>query len=228
MPLTVHNPNSPWDAHNIAYDLLSISDFNALRLFDDAISPLDNGRPVFTKSVEWAEQRLRWSGIPALRDAEDALDVSTTTIGDYSPMSVGNVKRMDGVIDWVQDRATALDSLVARPLGWENTPGTELLNKAVDRAQWWIWETYRFGQRVAGGFLDEKVLNSIQDGTDKNLNRFRLQPAEIVVPPGMILPDPPPPAPDANPAAAHASEAVPASPTQAPAAAPPAAPPAAP
>ncbi len=195
MPLTVHHPNSPWDVHNIAYDLLSISDFNALRLFDDAISPLDNGRPVFTKSVEWAEQRLRWSGIPAIRDAEDALDVSTTTIGDYSPMSVGNVKRMDGVIDWVQDRATALDSLVARPLGWENTPGTELLNKAVDRAQWWIWETYRFGQRVAGAFLDEKVLNSIQDGTDKNLNRFRLQPAEIVVPPGMILPDPAPPAP---------------------------------
>jgi len=233
MPLTVHNPNSPWDVHNIAYGLFSISDFNALRLFDDALSPLDNGRPILTKSVEWGEQQLRWSGIPAIRDAEDALDVSTTTIGDYSPMSVGNVKRMDGVIDWVQDRATAIDSLIARPLGRENTPGTELVNKAVDRAQWWIWETYRFGQRVVGGFLDEKVLNSIEDRADKNLNRFRLQPAEIVVPPGMILPDPAPPAPDANAAAHNASEALPASPTAAPsttepAAAPPAAPPATP
>ncbi len=192
MPLTVHHPNSPWDVHNIAYDLISISDFNALRLFDGVVSPLDNGRPIFTQSVEWAEQKLRWSGIPAIVDAEDALDVSTTTIGDYSPTSVGNVKRMDGVINWVQDRATAIDSLIARPLGRENTPGTELVNKAVDRAQWWIWETYRFSQRIAGGFLDEKVLNTVEDRADKNLNRFRLLPAEIVVQPGTLPPEPAP------------------------------------
>ena len=104
MPLTVHNPNSPFDIHNIAYDLASISDYNALRLFDKAVSPLANGRPVVTQSVEWGESRLRWSGIPAVRDAEDALDISTTTVGDYSPFSVGNVKRIDGVIDWIQNR----------------------------------------------------------------------------------------------------------------------------
>jgi arylsulfatase A-like enzyme len=194
MPLTVHNPNSPLDAHNIAYNLLSISDINALGILDTAISPFDRGRPVFTQSVEWGEAKLRSSGVPALRDAEDAIDVSTTTIGDYSPMSVGNVKRMDSVVDWVQGRLTALDSVIARPFGRENTPGTVFVNKAVDGTQWWLWETYRFTQRVAGGFLDEKVLNSIQDGVDKNLNRFRLLPAEIVVPAGSLPPNPAPPA----------------------------------
>jgi hypothetical protein len=195
MPLTVHHPNSPLNIHNIAYDLLSISDFNALRILDDAISPFDNGRPILTQSVEAAEAKLRRSGIPALRDAEDALDVSTTTIGDYSPTSVGNVKRLDGVLDWIQNRVTAIDSAIARPLGRENTPGTELVNKAVDRAQWWLWEAYRFGQRLGGELIDEKVLNTLEDGVDKNLNRFRLQPAEIVVPSGSAPNSDAPPAP---------------------------------
>jgi arylsulfatase A-like enzyme len=204
MPFTVHNPNSPLDAHNIAYNLLTISDINALGVLDTAISPLDGGRPVFTRSVEWAESKLRKSGIPALRDAEDALDVSTTTIGDYTPLTVGNFKRMDGVVDWIQNRLTMLDSLVARPFGRENTPGTVLVNKAVDKTQWWLWETYRFGERVTGGFLDEKVLNSIQDGADRSINHFRLQPAEIIVAPGTLPPNPAPPeaarTPDSAPA----------------------------
>jgi hypothetical protein len=194
MPLTVHHPNSPFDLHNIGYDLFAISDFNALRIVDDAVSPLTNGRPVATKSVEWGEARLRRSGIPALRDTEEALDVSTTTIGDYSPTSVGNIKRMDGVIQWIQNRATAIDSVIARPFGLENTPGTVVVNKAVDGTRWWLWETYRFASRLGGELVDEKLLNSLEDGVDKNLNRFRLQPAEVVVP-GGSQPNATPPAP---------------------------------
>jgi arylsulfatase A-like enzyme len=188
MPLTVHHPNSPFDVHNIAYDLFSISDFNALRIVDEGISPVTNGRPIATKSVEWAEKKLRRSGIPALRDAEDSLDVSTTTIGDYSPTSVGNVKRMDGVIQWIQNRTTAIDSAVARPFGRENTPGTVFVNKAVEGTRWWLWDAYNYGSRLAGELFDEKILSTVEDSIDKNLNRFRLQPAEIVVPAGSVPP----------------------------------------
>jgi hypothetical protein len=151
--------------------------------------------------VEWGEARLRRSRLPALRDAEDALDISTTTIGDYSPTSVGNVKRMDGVIQWLQNRATAIDSAVARPFGRENTPGTVLVNKAVDETRWWLWETFRYGSRLGGELFDEKILNKLEDATDKNLNRFRLQPAEIVAPPGSQPQSAPPaPAQEAAPA----------------------------
>ena len=66
-------------------------------------------------------------------------------MGDYTPLTVGNFKRMDGVVDWIQNRLTMLDSVVARPFGRENTPGPVLVNKAVDKTQWWLWETYRFG-----------------------------------------------------------------------------------
>jgi arylsulfatase A-like enzyme len=212
LPLTVHHPYSPFDVHNIAYNLFSITDINALRVLDDAISPLDNRRPVITQSVEWAEFQLRKSRIPALRDAEDALDVSTTTIGDYSPTSVGNVKRMDSVIDWIQGRATAIDSLIARPFGRENTPGTVLVNKAVDNTQWWLWEAYRFGQRVGGGLLDEKLLNGIQDTADRGLNYFRLQPAEIIVDPRSVPYESPAPPPPPAPAAAGPATVAPAPP----------------
>jgi hypothetical protein len=135
-----------------------------------------------------------------LRDTEEALDVSTTTIGDYSPTSVGNVKRMDGVIQWIQNRATAIDSVIARPFGLENTPGTVVLNKAVDGTRWWLWETYRFASRLGGELVDEKLLNSLEDGVDKNLNRFRLQPAEVVAPGGsQPIAAPPAPAQEGRP-----------------------------
>jgi hypothetical protein len=89
----------------------------------------------------------------------------------------------------VQNRATAIDSAVARPFGWQNTPGSVFVNKAVDGTRWWMWETYRFGQRLAGELFDEKMLNKLEDAADKNLNRFRLQPAEIVVAPGSMPPE---------------------------------------
>ena len=192
MPLTVHNPNSPLDAHNIAYNLLSISDINALGILDTASFSLRQ-RPARFHAVggmggsQIAEvRRSRRSAMRKRHSTFRRQQLATT-----APLTVGNVKRMDGVIDWMQGRLTALDSVIARPFGRENTPGTVFVNKAVDGTQWWLWETYRFTQRVAGGFLDEKVLNSIQDGVDKNLNRFRLLPRKSSCLPARCRPTPP-------------------------------------
>ena len=56
---------------------------------------------------------------------------------------------------------------------------------------------------MAAAFFDEKILNTLQDRTDKNLNRLRLQPAEIVVPAGSLPPEPAPSVPTQSaPAAA--------------------------
>ncbi len=60
-PLTVNHPNSPKDIHNVAYNLLSISDFNVLRFFDDALSPFDNGRPIVTQAFEFVGDKFRHS-----------------------------------------------------------------------------------------------------------------------------------------------------------------------
>src|SRR5579872_6996755 len=95
-------------------------------------------------------------------DAADMLDASTTTIGDYTFTSAGNMKRIDGTIDWVQNRMKVVDDGIAHQLGVEELPVPALLNKAVDHMQWWFWDGYRFGSRIAGEFLDEKVLNTLE------------------------------------------------------------------
>lgn len=182
-PLTVIHPYAPNDIHNVAYNLLSVSDFNVLRFFDDAFSPFDNGRPIFTQSVEWAGDQFRHSSIPLISQAADALDVSTTTIGDYSFTSAGNIKRIDGTIDWIQHRVNEIDGAVARQFGADQSPGVAAANKLVDGAQWWFWDAYEFGQRVMGEWVDERVLNGIEDTTDRGLNQSRMQPAEMIIDP---------------------------------------------
>ena len=182
-PLTVHHPYSPKDIHNVAYNLLSISDFNVLRFFDDALSPFDNGRPIVTQAFEFVGDKFRHSTIPAVADAADALDVSTTTIGDYSFTSAGNIKRIDGVIDWFQHRVSEVDGVMARQFGAQPSPGLAAANKVVDGFQWWFWDTYQFGQRVVGEYLDEGMLNGMEDAADRNLNQSRLLPAQMIVEP---------------------------------------------
>jgi hypothetical protein len=87
-----------------------------------------------------------------------------------------------------------------------------LVNKAVDNTQWWLWDGYRFVQRVGGALLDEKLLNGIQDTTDRSLNYFRLQPAEIIVDPRSVLYEPSAPSPPSAPAAAGPATVPPAPP----------------
>jgi len=194
-PVTIHHPYSPWDIHNVAYNLISVSDFNVLRFFDDAVSPLDNGRPIFTQSVDWVNDQVRHSSVAPVSDAAEVLDVSTTTIGDYSFTSAGNIKRIDAAIDWVQNRANEVDGAVARPFGVDHTLGMKAANKVVDGVQYWFWDTYRFGQRVVGEWLDEGLLNGVEDATDYQINKKRLLPAEMIIDPAQISSQPAPPMP---------------------------------
>jgi len=184
--------------HNMAYNLMSISDFNVLRIFDDVLSPFDNGRPIVTEAFGWVGNQCRHSSVPAISDAANVLDVSTTTIGDYSFTSAGNMKRMDGTIDWLQNRVKAVDGVVSQQFGREQSPGVVAINKAIDGVQWWFWDTYQFGQRITAEWLDEGVLNSIEDATDRSINQSRQQPAQIIVEPSQSPPNPVPPAPPAQ------------------------------
>jgi hypothetical protein len=109
--------------------------------------------------------------------------VSTTTIGDYSFTSAGNIKRIDGVIDWLQHRVNEVDGVLARPFGGQQLPGVTTANKVVDGFQWWFWDTYQFGQRVVGEYLDEGLLNGVEDAADRNLNQSHLLPAQMIVEP---------------------------------------------
>jgi arylsulfatase A-like enzyme len=183
LPLTMNHPNSPIDINNVAYTILSLWDLSVIRIFDDVLSPLENGRPMIMQTAEWVEAKLRHSTIQAIADAADALDITSTGIGDYNWYSVGNIKRADGTIDWVQKRANRVDRCLANRMGRTQTPGARVVNKIVDGIQCTFWEGYRFGQRIIAELLDEQLLNSIENTTDRTINSFREQPAEVVVDP---------------------------------------------
>lgn len=196
LPKSINRSASPFDLNNMTYSVLSIADYNILGVFDDICTPLSGGRYgrfSMARAVERLDNRARRSPVPAVAEAAEALDASQVTVGDYSVRSLGNMKRIDGGIDWVQARGRAVGKKVAAPIGRDSLPGAPLVHGVIDCAQEGFWEVYRFAQRVIVCVLDETVINGIENTTDRAINHFHRQPAEIIVPcPPQIAPDLPP------------------------------------
>jgi hypothetical protein len=117
-----------------------------------------------------------------MAEGAQALDVSGVALSDYSLTSLGNLKRADGTIDWVQNRGRSLGQTLAREVGGTNVPGSKQVHGTVDTVQGTFWEIYRFAQRVVVQLLDETVLNGIENQSDQAINAFRRLPAEEAAP----------------------------------------------
>ena len=179
-PFSIHNPNSPFDMNNITYNLMSVTDISVFRLFDDISSPLQNRDYMVTRAIEGVEVKARQQ-TPFVREIEDALDVSDLAVGDYSVTSMGNLQRIDGLINLVQERGKWLDRNVAGAFGREHTPGSKQIHKVIDGAQFGFWQTYLFGQRLIMEVVDEKIISGIENQTAGAVNSFRRTPAEVIV-----------------------------------------------
>lgn len=181
MPISVNRPNSPFDLNNIMYNALTITDINVVRVADDVLSPLRGDKRPVIGAVEWGDHRLRNETYPWIGEAVEVVDLPGTTIGDYSITSLGNLKRVDRAVDWLQHRLQDTDGAIARQLGRSQLPGSQPLHNTIDAAQWGVWEIYRFAQRVVVQAVDETLINSVENGADRAINHFRSQPAEIIV-----------------------------------------------
>ena len=126
------------------------------------------------------DQRIRHRSPRWLADGLVALDIPEATVSDYSLTSLGNLKRVDGVIDWAQDRAVGAEQKLARAVGRDRLPGSHVVNGAVDTTQGLFWEVYRFAQRIAIQIVDDTLLSGIEDRTDRAINTWRKQPAEVI------------------------------------------------
>ena len=104
------------------------------------------------------------------------------TLADYSLTSLGNLKRADEAVNWLQARSERLDQRLAAPVGRENGLAAPLANRAVDGVQATFWELYRFAQRVIVEVLDETILNGVENTIDAGVNSTRATPAERTVP----------------------------------------------
>ncbi len=180
IPFSVNRPDSALDLNNVFYNVQSIGDWSVFRLFDDLMFPITRGRRYVTPAVERSDLRVRQVKNEWVADTAAALNISDATVSDYSLTSPGNIKRVDGVIDWFQERGREIDARISERVGRERTPRPRLLNQAIDATQYGFWEVFRFAQRFVVQLLDETVLNGIENTTDRAANTLRRVPAEIV------------------------------------------------
>lgn len=183
LPITVNHPGSPFDLNNVMYNALTVTELNVLRLFDDVVSPVSGNRlPKMAQVAEDADQRARNGWSNWFGEALETVDLPGLSLADYSWSSLGNLKRVDRAIDWMQNRGKETDHLIAKKVGRDNIPGSRQVNSSVDNTQETVWDLYRYVQRVVVQALDETILNGIENSADRSINYFRQLPAEVPAP----------------------------------------------
>jgi hypothetical protein len=180
-PLSINQPASGFDLNNIAYNAISIGDWSLFRLMDDVLSPLTPGQTRIEPTIDALDRRAaharkRWIG-----DGVNALNVPEVSLSDYSPTSVGNIKRVDQAVDWLQERGARLDDKFSPRPRRRQEAGEPQRRSNVDSVQSGFWETYRWIQRLGMRAVDEVLLNGIENGVDSTVNSLRTTPAETIV-----------------------------------------------
>ncbi len=179
MPMTSNHPHHPFDLNNITYNVMAIADWNVAQLVDKMHAPVTGNDRLLSGTIENLEETIRRNGPDWAAEGISVMNPSQLSIADYSVTSLGNLGRIDGAVDWMQNRRLSIDGYIARPLGRDNLPGVAETHEAIDGVQSAFWEVYRFGQRVVVQLLDETLLNGIENNTDHTLNAFRSIPAEV-------------------------------------------------
>jgi hypothetical protein len=137
--------------------------------------------PSVSVTVDKVDRRAAHSHKTWVGDGVRALNVPEVSLADYSPASSGNIKRLDSVVDWLQERGTRLDDKLANRTHHRTVLGAPATNTVIDTMQSGFWEAYRFGQRIGVTLIDEILLNGIENGVDSTINAFRSTPAEVIV-----------------------------------------------
>ena len=180
-PLSINRPAESLDLNNVAYNLVAAANLSIFRLIDDVIAPISGGRRLVLPFVEKVESRARHSSRNWVSEGATALNVSQLVLGDYAYTSVGNLRRVDGLVDWTQSQGADVQRVIAKPFKRDEIRRASLLTQGVDLVQTGLWEGYRFAQRVIVQVLDEAILNGLENTTDRTINRFRKTPAESIV-----------------------------------------------
>ncbi len=176
-PASINRPFSRLDLNNIAYNVLTTMDINLWRVADALLCPITKDPRAVSDFLDRTDRHLRDHYEEWFAQAVAVMDVPGLAIYDYNLTSVGNLKRADRAIDWVQERNKNVHERLAG--GTMQGPVHDLLHGAVDGTQLGFWEIYRFSQRLLVQVLDETVLNSLENGVDRTINHFDRLPSEV-------------------------------------------------
>lgn len=178
-PLTINHPASPYDLNNVAYNAVLLTELSVFRILDDVISPLTRGRRPFITATDRIDLTLRHHRSEWVSEAANVIDLTNATFWDYQLTSQTNMRRIDSAVDYVQHRSQDLERKLSDVTEQPQLPGSRLLHGSVDTAQRGFWNLYGFGQRTLVQLLDETLIQSIENSTDRALNAVRPMPAEV-------------------------------------------------
>jgi hypothetical protein len=181
LPKSINQPGSGWDLNNIAYNAISIGDWSVFQLMDNILSPIGPGQAQIEPTIDSIDRRAAHARRPWVGDGVRALNVPEVSLSDYSPTSVGNIRRVDQAVDWLQERGTRLDTKIANRTHHRTVLGAPVTNTVIDSVQGGFWEAYRWVSRLGIEILDEMLLNNVENGVDASVNAFRKIPSEVVV-----------------------------------------------
>lgn len=178
-PLTINHPASPYDLNNVAYNTLLFTELSVFRIMDDVISPLTRGRRPFMTATDRVDLALRHHRNEWVSESANIVDLTNATIWDYQLTSQTNMHRLDSAVDYVQHRSQNLERKIADVTEQPRLPGSRLFHGSIDVTQRGFWNLYGFGQRTLVQLLDETLIQSAENSTDRVLNAARPMPAEI-------------------------------------------------
>jgi arylsulfatase A-like enzyme len=181
LPWSINHPGNGWDIHNITYNAISIGDWSVFQLMDNVLSPVTPGRTRIDPTIDAIDRRAEHARKPWVADGVHALNVPEVSLSDYSPASVGNMKRVDQTVDWLQERGTKLDNKIANRVHRQTVLGSQATNTVIDSVQGGFWEAYRWLSRIGVQIVDEMLLGNIENGVDGSINAFRVTPPEVIV-----------------------------------------------
>ncbi|MBI3865275.1 MAG: alkaline phosphatase family protein [Planctomycetia bacterium] len=181
LPKSINQPSSGWDLNNFAYNAISIGDWSVFQLMDNILTPITPGQTKIEPTIDAIDRRAAHARRPWVGDGVRALNVPEVSLSDYSPTSIGNIRRVDQAVDWLQERGTRLDSKIANRAHRRTVLGAPVTNKVIDSVQGGFWEAYRWVSRLGIEILDEMLLNNIENGVDSAVNAFRKVPSEVIV-----------------------------------------------
>jgi hypothetical protein len=176
-PKSINRPACRFDLNNIAYNAISAFDINVWRLADTVLCPVTKRPRLVSDAFDHVDRYFRDHCREWFAQAVAVADAPGLAVYDYNLTSVGNLKRADRAVDWIQARNQNLRAHFSRSA----SPRKGLGHCLVDATQESFWEVYRFSQRVLVQVLDETVLNSVENGVDKTINTFHQLPSEVLV-----------------------------------------------
>jgi hypothetical protein len=179
-PKSINRPACWLDMNNIAYNTLSAFDLNVWRICDTVLRPISKRPRLVSDAFDHVDRYCRDHCRAWFAQAVAVVDAPGIAVSDYSLTSIGNLKRADRAVDWLQARNKNLHAKLSRT-GEPRTPGHRAAHHIVDETQESVWEVYRFAQRLLVQVLDETVLNSVENGVDRAINTFHQLPSEVRV-----------------------------------------------